>query len=319
MFIMKAAYFDGTKIILDKNYLEKKSDEALVRVRLAGICGTDLEILQGYMKYDGVLGHEFVGIVEKSHNSALIGKRVVGEINTGCDKCNFCEKGMQRHCPNRTVLGILKRDGAFAEFLSLPEKNLHVIPDSITDEQAVFIEPLAAAFEIKEQISLERHWSVAIVGDGKLAQLIIQVLKLSCSNITCFGRHKNKLQNLVNNGIKIKLGIEPSDKQSFDLVVEATGNNSGFLDTMQLIKPRGIVVLKSTIAARENLDLTPIVVNEITLVGSRCGLFKPAIDALVTGIVSVDYMIDSTFPLEKFSEAIEYAKKPDTLKVFLKP
>jgi len=316
---MKAAYFDGTKIILDKNYLEKKSDEALVRVRLAGICGTDLEILQGYMKYDGVLGHEFVGIVEKSHNSALIGKRVVGEINTGCDKCNFCEKGMQRHCPNRTVLGILKRDGAFAEFLSLPEKNLHVIPDSITDEQAVFIEPLAAAFEIKEQISLERHWSVAIVGDGKLAQLIIQVLKLSCSNITCFGRHKNKLQNLVNNGIKIKLGIEPSDKQSFDLVVEATGNNSGFLDTMQLIKPRGIVVLKSTIAARENLDLTPIVVNEITLVGSRCGLFKPAIDALVTGIVSVNYMIDSTFPLEKFSEAIEYAKKPDTLKVFLKP
>ncbi|MDH3362046.1 MAG: alcohol dehydrogenase catalytic domain-containing protein [Nitrosopumilus sp.] len=316
---MKAAYFDGTKIIFDKNYLEKKSDEALVRVRLAGICGTDLEILQGYMKYDGVLGHEFVGIVEKSHNSALIGKRVVGEINTGCDKCSFCEKGMQRHCPNRTVLGILKRDGAFAEFLSLPEKNLHVIPDSITDEQAVFIEPLAAAFEIKEQISLERDWRIAIVGDGKLAQLIIQVLKLSCFNITCFGRHKNKLQNLVNNGIKIKLGIEPSDKQSFDLVVEATGNNSGFLDTMQLIKPRGIVVLKSTIAARENLDLTPIVVNEITLIGSRCGLFKPAIDALVTGIVSVDSMIDSTFPLEKFSEAIEYAKKPDTLKVFLKP
>jgi len=316
---MKATCFDGKNMIYDNNFPDPKPGEALVRVNLAGICGTDLEILQGYMKYDGVLGHEFVGIVEKSHNSALIGKRVVGEINTGCDKCSFCEKGMQRHCPNRTVLGILKRDGAFAEFLSLPEKNLHVIPDSITDEQAVFIEPLAAAFEIKEQISLERHWSVAIVGDGKLAQLIIQVLKLSCSNITCFGRHKNKLQNLVNNGIKIKLGIEPSDKQSFDLVVEATGNNSGFLDTMQLIKPRGIVVLKSTIAARENLDLTPIVVNEITLVGSRCGLFKPAIDALVTGIVSVDYMIDSTFPLEKFSEAIEYAKKPDTLKVFLKP
>ena len=316
---MKAAYFNGTKIILDKNYLEKKSNEALVRVRLAGICGTDLEILQGYMKYDGILGHEFVGIVEKSHNTALVGKRVVGEINTGCDKCNFCEKGLQRHCPNRTVLGILKRDGAFAEFLSLPEKNLHVIPDSITDEQAVFIEPLAAAFEIKEQISLEYHWSIAIVGDGKLAQLIIQVLKLSCPNITCFGRHRNKLKNLVNSGIKIKVGIEPSDKQSFDLVIEATGNNSGFLDTMKLIKPRGTVVLKSTIASRENLDLTPIVVNEITLVGSRCGLFKPAIDALVTGIVSVDSMIDTTFPLEEFSEAIEYAKKPDTMKVFLKP
>jgi len=149
--------------------------------------------------------------------------------------------------------------------------------------------------------------------------LIIQVLKLSCPNITCFGKHKNKLQNLINSGMKIKIGIEPSDKQSFDLVVEATGSNSGFLDTMKLIKPRGMVVLKSTIASRENLDLTPTVVNEITLVGSRCGLFKPAIDALVTGIVSVDFMINSTFPLEKFSEAIECAKKPDTLKVFLKP
>jgi len=316
---MKATYFNGTKMIFDENYPQPKSGEALVRVRLAGICGTDLEILHGYMKYDGVLGHEFVGIVEKSQNVELIGKRVVGEINVGCDKCDFCEKGMQRHCPNRTVLGILKRDGAFAEFLSLPEKNLHVIPDSISDEQAVFIEPLAAAFEIKEQVSLKPHWSVAVVGDGRLAQLIIQVLKLSCPNITCFGKHKNKLQNLVNSGIKIKIGIDHSDEQSFDLVVEATGSNSGFFDTMKLIKPRGTVVLKSTIASRENLDLTPTIINEITLVGSRCGLFKPAIDALATGIVSVDSMIDSTFPLENFSEAIEYAKKPDTLKVFLKP
>lgn len=316
---MKAIYFDGTKMIFEKNYLEPKSDEVLVRVRLAGICGTDLEILQGYMKYDGILGHEFVGTVEKSNNSELIGKRVVGEINVGCDKCAFCEKGMQRHCPNRTVLGILKRDGAFAEFLSLPEKNLHIIPDSITDEQAVFVEPLAAAFEIKEQVSLEPHWSVAVIGDGRLAHLIIQVLKLSCHNVTCFGRHKSKLQNLINAGIKIKLGIEPSDEQSFDLVVEATGSNSGFSDTMKLIKPRGTVVLKSTIASRENLDLTPTVVNEITLIGSRCGLFKPAIDALTTGTISVDSVIDSIFPLEKFSEAIEYVKKPDTLKVFLKP
>ncbi|MCA9826808.1 MAG: alcohol dehydrogenase catalytic domain-containing protein [Nitrosopumilus sp.] len=316
---MKAVYFNGAKTIFDKNYLEPKSDEALVRVKLAGICGTDLEILQGYMKYHGILGHEFVGIVEKSRNPVLIGKRVVGEINAGCDKCNFCEKGISRHCPNRTVLGILKRDGAFAEFLSLPEKNLHVIPDSITDEQAVFVEPLAAAFEIKEQINLKSHWSVAVVGDGKLAQLIVQVLKLSCPDITCFGRHKNKLQNLTSDGIKIKIGIEPSNKQSFDLVIEATGNNSGFLDAIKLAKPRGTVVLKSTIASRENLDLTQVIVNEITLVGSRCGLFKPAIDALSTGIVSVDSMIDSTFPLEEFSKAIEYAKKPDALKVFLKP
>jgi len=181
------------------------------------------------------------------------------------------------------------------------------------------VEPLAAAFEIKEQVTLQPQWSVAIVGDGRLAQLIIQVLKLTCPNITCFGRHKSKLEGLVNIGVKIKIGIEPSDEQSFDLVVEATGSNSGFADTMKLIKPRGTVVLKSTIASRENLDLTPTVVNEITLIGSRCGLFKPAIDALASGMVSVDSMIDSTFPLEKFSDAIEHAKKPNTLKVFLKP
>ena len=316
---MKATCFDGKNMNYDENYPDPKSGEVLVRVNLAGICGTDLEILDGYMEYHGILGHEFVGTVEKSENPNLIGKRVVGEINAGCGACESCKKGMDRHCPNRTVLGILKRDGAFAEFLSLPEKNLHVIPDSITDEQAVFVEPLAAAFEIKEQVSLQPQWSVAVVGDGRLAQLIIQVLKLTCPNITCFGRHKSKLANLINVGIKIKIGIESSDEQSFDLVVEATGSNSGFTDTMKLIKPRGTVVLKSTIASRDNLDLTLTVVNEITLIGSRCGLFKPAIDALASGVVSVDSMIDSTFPLDKFSKAIEHAKKPDTLKVFLKP
>lgn len=316
---MKAMCFDGKNTRYNENYPDPKLGEVLVRINLAGICGTDLEILDGYMEYDGILGHEFVGTVEKAENPSLIGKRVVGEINAGCGLCESCEKGMDRHCPNRTVLGILKRDGAFAEFLSLPEKNLHVIPDSITDEQAVFVEPLSAAFEIKEQISLQSQWKVAVVGDGRLAQLIIRVLKLTCPNITCFGRHKSKLESLINIGVKIKIGIEKPDEQSFDLVVEATGSNSGFTDTMKLIKPRGIVILKSTIASRENLDLTPVVVNEITLIGSRCGLFKPAIDALATGMVSVDSMIDSTFPLEKFSEAIEHTKKPETLKVFLKP
>lgn len=316
---MKATSFDGKNMKFNENYPNPKPNESLVKVNLAGICGTDLEILDGYMAYDGILGHEFVGTVEKSKNPDLIGKRVVGEINAGCGKCESCEKGMTRHCPNRTVLGILKRDGAFAEYLSLPEKNLHVIPDNITDEQAVFVEPLAAAFEIKEQVSLQPKWNVAVVGDGRLAQLIVKVLKLTCPNLTCFGRHSSKLESLVNSGVKIKIGIESSDEQSFDLVVEATGSHSGFADTMKLIKPRGTVVLKSTIASRENLDLTPTVVNEITLIGSRCGLFKPAIDALASGIVSVDSMIDSVFPLEDFSEAIQYAKKPDTLKVFLKP
>ena len=316
---MKATFFDGKKMILDKNYPDPNSNETLVRVSLAGICGTDLEILDGYMDYNGILGHEFVGIVEKSNDSNLIGKRVVGEINAGCGKCDSCIKGMERHCPTRTVLGILKRNGAFAEFISLPEKNLHVIPDSISDEQAVFVEPLAAAFEINEQISMKPEWNVAVVGDGRLAQLIIQVIKLTCSNITCFGKHENKLQGLVQFGIKIKLGIESTDQQLFDLVVEATGSNSGFTDTMKLVKPRGTVVLKSTIASRENLDLTPTIINEITLIGSRCGLFKPAIDALASQTISVNSMIDSTFSLEKFEDAIIHAKKPNTLKVFLKP
>jgi threonine dehydrogenase-like Zn-dependent dehydrogenase len=316
---MHAAFFDGNQMNYDENYPDPKPGESLVRVSLAGICGTDLEILDGYMTYNGILGHEFVGVVEKSQNQDLIGKRVVGEINAGCNNCDSCKKGMQRHCPNRTVLGILKRDGAFAQFLSLPEENLHVIPESVTDEQAVFVEPLAAAFEIKEQVTLEKDWKVAVVGDGRLAQMICQVLKLSCPDVTCFGRHQNKLANLEKFGIPTKIGIASSDEQTYDLVVEATGSNSGFADTMKLVRPRGTVILKSTIASRENLDLTPTVVNEITLVGSRCGLFKPAIDALATRIISVDSMIDSTFPLEKFSDAIEHAKKPETLKVFLKP
>ncbi len=316
---MKALRFDGKNLNYIKDYPKPQTGEALVKVSMAGICGTDLEILQGYMSYEGVLGHEFVGVVVESKNKDLIGKRVVGEINVGCEKCDSCKKGMQRHCPNRSVLGILNRDGAFAEFLSLPEKNLHVIPDSITDKQAVFVEPIAAAFEIKEQVLLKPDWHVAIVGDGRLSQLIISVLKTSCSDITCFGRHQNKLERLEKLGIKTKIGIEPVEEFSYDLVVEATGSNSGFLDSMKLVKPKGTVILKSTIASKENLDLTPAVVNEITLVGSRCGPFRPAINALASGMISVDGLIDSEYPLEKFNEAFDKAKNSKTLKVVLKP
>ena len=315
---MKVAYFDGKNLKLNTNY-PKPEDSSLVKVDLAGICGTDLEILDGYMQYSGVLGHEFVGTVVNSKNPEIVGKRVVGEINAGCDRCDFCKKGMQRHCPNRSVLGILKHDGTFAEYLSLPEKNLHLIPDSITDEQAVFVEPLAAAFEIREQLTLNQNWNVAVVGDGKLAQLIAKVLKLSCPNVVCFGRHENKLSNLKKVNVATKIGISTNDEKSFDLVVEATGSNSGFGDTMKLVRPRGTVILKSTIASRENLDLTPTIVNEITVIGSRCGLFKPAIDALASGIISIDDMIDSTFSIDEISKAIKRAREPQAMKVFLKP
>ena len=316
---MKAAIFDGKKISLLEDFPDPNSGEVLVRINLTGICGTDLEILDGYMDYHGILGHEFVGTVVKSENRDLIGKRVVGEINVGCGNCPSCRKGLERHCPHRTVLGILKRNGAFAEFLSLPEKNLHIIPDSITDEQAVFIEPLAAAFEITEQVDLKSEWNVAIVGDGRLAYLITCVLKLYCPNIVCFGRHENKLGIMKKLEIDTKMGISSGDEHRFDLVVEATGNSSGFVDSLKLVKPRGTVILKSTIASRDNLDLTTTIVNEVTLIGSRCGTFRPAIEALASRKISVDDLIDSVYPLEKFQEAIEYAKKPETLKVFLKP
>ena len=316
---MRAVCFDGKQAVLDENYPDPIPGESLVRVDLAGLCGTDLEILDGYMGYRGVLGHEFVGTVLQSKNPEMIGRRVVGEINAGCGACDYCAMGMERHCPGRTVLGILRRDGAFAELLSLPEQNLHRIPDSISDEQAVFVEPLAAAFEITEQVCLNPKWNIAVVGDGRLAHLISQVLKLSCSNVSCFGRHKNKLARLERFGITTRIGIASSDEQHFDLVVESSGSNSGFDDATRLVRPRGTIVLKSTVASRGGQDLTAAVINEVTLVGSRCGLFIPAIKALASGLVSVESLIDSTFPLEKFSEAVMHAKRPDTMKVLLRP
>ena len=316
---MKALKFDDGKLKYSTNYPEPNNDEALIKVRLAGICGTDLEILNGYMSYHGILGHEFIGSVVKSKNKVLVGKRVVGEINVGCEKCDLCMVGMQRHCPNRNVLGILNRDGAFAEYLSLPEKNLHVIPDSISDEQAVFVEPIAAAFEIKEQVSLKPDWKVAIVGDGRLAQLIVSVLKTICKDIICFGKHRSKLERLEKMKIKTRIGISEKDRHFFDLVVEATGSSSGYQDAINLVKPRGSIILKSTIASKEKLDLTPTVVNEISIVGSRCGPFKPAIEALGNGTISVDGLIHSVYPLDKFKEAFEEARKSNVLKILLKP
>lgn len=316
---MKALYFDGTKMTLRKDYPTPKSGEALVKVRLAGICGTDLEMMQGYASFVGILGHEFVGEVAESTNKSLVGRRIVGEINAGCGKCHMCMTGLERHCPERTVLGIYKRDGAFAEFLSLPEKNLHVIPDSISDEQAVFVEPLAAAFEIEEQLRIDKDSKIAILGDGRLAQLISRVLKIKHHNITCFGRHQKKLDLVNKIGIKTKTNISTPDEHTFDVVIEATGSESGFLDAMRLAKPRGTIVLKSTIASKNKLDFSPAIVNEITFVGSRCGPFTPAIQALTTGAVFVDDLIDSVYSLDKSDEAFTAAQNSEKLKILLKP
>ena len=346
---MRAVYFDGVGARAISDYPDPGAGgnaaaggESTVGVTLAGICGTDLEMLDGYMSYRGVPGHEFVGVVERSeaHGSALVGKRVAGEINVGCGRCDRCQSGMERHCPVRTVLGIQGRDGAFAERLSLPARNLHYVPDSVSDEQAVFIEPLAAAFEISEQVQAAAGDRAAVVGDGRLAQLICQVLRISHGDVTCFGRHAKKLKMLERFGISTRLkagpaeeedrkenksdnqgggGIADGDRQAFDIVVDASGSASGFADAMALTRPRGTLVLKSTTASGSGADLTPAVVHEVTLVGSRCGVFGPAIEALATGAVQVDHMMDSTFPLDGFEAAVRRSREGDALKVMLKP
>lgn len=322
--IMKAIYFDGKNPIFRSDYPNPENDETTtIKVSLAGICGTDIEMLKGYMQYKGVPGHEFVGIVKECKDATWIGKRVVGEINVGCGKCDMCNCAMQRHCPFRTVLGILNRDGAFAEYLSLPKENLRVIPDVISDKQAVFVEPLAAAFEICSQVSIKPDWRIAIVGDGRLAQLIAQVTSIMtyssiAADITCFGRHAEKLSKLKEFNVCTKIGIE-NDLNKFDMVIDASGSASGFNDAMSLVKPRGTLVLKSTLAHNDKTDLTPAIIHEVTLVGSRCGLFEPAIDALAKKTIKVDYMTDLTFSLDKFDTAVKRAQEPDALKVFLNP
>lgn len=316
---MKALYFDGKKLVLKNDHPIPANGETLVKVKLAGICGTDLEMLRGYAPFNGVLGHEFVGVVKESDDPNLIGKRVVGEINTGCGKCIYCTNSLERHCPNRTVLGIVNRDGAFAELLLLPTKNLHLIPDSISDKQAVFVEPLAAAFEIEEQLQIESNKKIAIIGDGRLAQLIARVLKLNHPNLVCFGRHEHKLQRLQKIGIQTKMDISQEGEHTFDVVVEATGHESGFLDTMRLVKPRGTVVLKSTIASKGKLDLTQAIVNEVTFVGSRCGPFRPAINVLAADLISVDDLIDGIYSIDDYKKAFSEAEKSENLKILLKP
>jgi threonine dehydrogenase-like Zn-dependent dehydrogenase len=294
-----------------------KYDEALIRVKRAGICNTDIEITKGYMGFRGILGHEFVGVIEKCREKDLIGKRVVGEINIGCGRCFYCQNQMQNHCPNRSVLGILNKDGAFAEYITLPTKNLHLIPDSISDEEAVFVEPLAAAFEITRQIDIMPYNRVCVLGDGKLGLLVGQVLSATNCNLLVVGKHKEKLSILRKKGIKTKL-ISDFKEKRFDIVVDCIGSPSGIETALEIVRPTGKVIIKTTTVNKGRIDLNRVVVNEITLIGSRCGPFSQAIKAIEKRKVDVLPLINKIFPLEDGIKAFKYAFRKDVLKVILK-
>ena len=314
---MQALCWNGQNLNFERSYSAPKADEttALIRVRLAGICSTDLQIFKGYMDFQGVPGHEFVGEV-KEGPAELLGKRVVGEINFACGHCSFCAQGVGRHCPRRKVMGILGADGSFAEFVSLPLENLHLVPDTLLDEEAVFTEPLAAAFEILEQVKIHPTDNILVLGDGKLGLLCAQVLYLTGARVTLVGKHENKL------GLLKKLGIHTvmlSDWEAslFNVVVEATGSTSGLRIALDAVRPRGTLVIKSTVAQEHTLSLAPLVINEVTVVGSRCGPFFPALDALAQKRLMVGPLIDRIYPLAEGVEAVGHAAQPGVLKVLL--
>lgn len=292
-------------------------NDALVKVRMAGICNTDLEIVKGYMGFQGVLGHEFVGTVEECSEPNWVGKRVCGEINFGCGACYWCFRGMSRHCPRRTVLGILNQNGAFAEYVIVPIKNLHEVPAAIPDTSAVFVEPLAAALEILEQVQIQPEFNAAVIGDGKLGLLICQVLKLSGCRVSLIGRHPRKLALAESWGI-MRAHQDQLPEQKFDLVVEASGAAAGFTTALQLVKPRGTIILKSTYHGKLELNPAPIVIDEVTIVGSRCGPFAAAIRILEKNLVSIEALIDKIYPFSEALTAFEHARQKGSLKILLK-
>ena len=291
--------------------------DTLIRVRQAGICATDLEITRGYMGYRGVLGHEFVGTVVESPTRGLVGQRVVGEINIVCGRCDLCMAGLSNHCRNRSVLGILKHDGAFADFVRLPAANLHIVPDSIDDDQAVFIEPLAAACQVLKQIKLDgRRW-VTVLGDGRLGLLVAQVLRNAGCPVRVIGRHPEKLAMCEKWSIRHRPLDDIIPRHDQDVVVDCTGSPEGFELAMEMVRPRGTVVLKSTVATGKSTNLAPLVVDEITVIGSRCGPFREAIRALSLREVDVVSLIHRRMRFEQSIEAMELAGRKGVLKVLL--
>lgn len=320
---MKAVVFDKElKLVKDYKKPVPQKGEALIRVTLGGICNTDYEITKGYMGYSGILGHEAVGIVEEINDTdqSLLGKRVVSEISYGCKdlNCPYCAEKLYRHCPNRYTLGILKKDGCFAEYFTMPIEVLFEVPQNVKDEQAVFVEPLAAACEITEQLHIKPFEKVVVLGDGKLGLITALTLKAQNIDVILVGKHKNKLDIAKAQGVETSLLGDFNIEKKYDVVVEATGSISGFETALALTKPRGTLVLKSTVAASKEFNLAPIVIDEITVLGSRCGQFGAALRLLQSGKVDFSPLISAVYSVDDAIEAFEKNKEKDTLKVLLK-
>jgi threonine dehydrogenase-like Zn-dependent dehydrogenase len=317
---MKALRVEKKRLAVREVEKPAAGDEALVRVLLSGICNTDLEIARGYAGFKGTIGHEFVGVVEQSSDSSLVGQRVVGEINAGCGKCELCRAGDPRHCATRTVLGIVGRDGAHAEFLKLPAINLLPVPDRIPDEHAVFVEPLAAACGLTERVEIESSQRVAVIGDGKLGLLCAQIVALTGAQVLSLGKHPAKQRIVERRGIEVT-SPKKAEKlaRQFDVVVEASGAASGFELALRMLKPRGRLLLKSTFHGTTEIDASRVVVDEISIVGSRCGRFGPAINLLKKGALDIDSLISEEYPLSQGIHAMDRASAKGVLKVLLRP
>lgn len=306
---MKGLYFDeklSFRDDIDKPVVQK--GESLIRVLLAAVCNTDKEIIKGYKGFKGILGHEFVGIVEESVNNSLVGKRVVGDINIGCGECHFCKAGFHNHCSNRKVLGIQGKDGAFAEYITLPDENIYVVPDNVDDLEAVFTEPLAAALEITDKCHIRPNHNVAIVGDGKLAQMITQVISLTACNLYVIGKHIEKL-NLLKDKAKTLLLSEVKMEKHFDIVIDCTGNMQGLKLAQRIVKAMGKIILKSTYNNEAMLNPTDWVVNEVTLIGTRCGPTGAALRLLERKLITVNSLISGAYSLEDYEEAFNNENK----------
>ncbi|HWT04094.1 MAG TPA: alcohol dehydrogenase catalytic domain-containing protein [Pyrinomonadaceae bacterium] len=317
---MLALRYEGGRLAVAEKEKPRGAGEAVVRVTLSGICNTDVEIVRGYAGFEGTIGHEFVGVVESADDGSLVGRRVVGEINAGCGRCELCRNGDPRHCPNRTVLGIVGRDGAHAEFLQLPAVNLLPVPDDVPDERAVFCEPLAAAYGITERANVSPETRVAVIGDGKLGLLCAQALALTGAPVLLVGKHPEKLRVAAARGIETAtLDRVRGRARESDVAVEASGSESGFALALELLRPRGVLVLKSTFHGKTSVDSARIVVDEISVVGSRCGRFRPALELLGSGAVDVESLITEEYRLGDGVRAMQRATERGVIKVLLRP